>query len=116
MRSHSVISVLRLWLSVHNSGANVPMKLNAPDGLLSKLQDIFDPVLIIELIKRFYKDFHNRCFVDLMIITEFSYFAETLSIGRKRYVIRRTADIYVCVKRKLELILTFRNAGNVKSN
>ena len=33
--------------------------------------------------------------------------------GNEVYI-RRTADICVCRKRKLELFFTFRNAGNVK--
>ena len=52
----------------------------------------------------------------IKMITENSYFAEKLSIWRTRDVTRRTADICVRSKRKLKSILTFRNAGNVKSN
>ena len=39
-----------------------------------------------------------------MMIIENSYFAGQLSYRRERDVIRRTTDICVCRKRKLELI------------
>ena len=32
---------MRFWLLLHNLRAKIPMKLNAPDDLLSKRQDFF---------------------------------------------------------------------------
>ena len=42
---------------VHSSRANVPMKLNSPDDLLSKMTREFSPSLDNGLIKRFFKIF-----------------------------------------------------------
>ena len=47
--------ILRLWLIVWNIIAKIHMKLNVTDDLLSKLQDIFDPVLIMHLANNFFR-------------------------------------------------------------
>ena len=78
----------------------------------------FGPSLDKGLIKRFFKIFIAAVLLVDNDDNRNSYFAGKLSYRRERDVIRRTAyaDICVCRKRKLELILTFKNAGNVKSN
>ena len=44
----------RSWLFLHNFRAKYPMKLNAPDDLLSKCRSTFDPVSIMQLPKIFF--------------------------------------------------------------
>ena len=99
------IFIMRLWLLVHKARANVPVKLNAPDDLLSKWQNIFDPVLIINYSNDFLKlSLSPFCWL-IMMITENPYFAEKLFISRRRDTIRRTAGICVCRKQKLDFLL-----------
>ena len=43
-------------------------------------------------------------------------FTEFRAVFGKKQVISHTADICFLRKRKLELIVTFRNAGNVKTD
>ena len=70
---------MRLWLLVHNSKANVPMKLNAPDDLLSNGKT-FLTSLHNGLIKHFLRfSLPLFCWL-IMMIKEISYFAEKLSM------------------------------------
>ena len=72
----SILTILYVWfvashaasfllLGCHDtiSKAKVLMKIIAPNDLLSKYQDIFDPVLIMFLPQIFFSDLYRRCFV-----------------------------------------------------
>ena len=59
-----VIFIMKSWLLLHYFRAKNPIKLNAPDDLLSKRRSIFDPVSIMLSPKDFFLDFHCRFFVE----------------------------------------------------
>ena len=56
-----IIFIIRFWLLLHNFRAKIPMKLHTPGDLLSKRQNIFDPVLIMHQQNNFFLSL-RRCF------------------------------------------------------
>ena len=78
--SRCVIFIMRLWLLVHNSRANIPMKLNAPDDYFPN-----DKTFLTQSQKWINQTNFLRISLSLfnwliMMITENFYFAEKLFI------------------------------------
>ena len=97
--------------AVNNSRANVPYEIKCTGWFTFQMTRHFWPSLDNGLIKGFLKIFiATVLLVDNDDNSKF-FFGRKLSISRKWDVIRRTADICVCRKRKPE----FRNVENVKS-
>ena len=93
------------------------MKLDALDDLLSKLQGIL--ISVLKLYQPIRKFFFQLCIAAVLFVDDNKsakfMFCEQVSVGR-HWHISHPADICFRSKRKLELILTFRNTGNIKTN